>query len=394
MSRLDFHPLTVRDVQPEAEDAIVVGLDVPAALQNDFAFQPGQYLTLRQPGAEPRRSYSICAAAGEPLRVGVRRVPGGAFSSWLHATLKPGDVLEAMPPQGRFGAALAEPAPQGRHVLAVAGGSGITPILAIVGSVLAREPRSRVTLLYGNRRLASTMFKEELEDLKNRHLSRLVIHPVFSRETVDSPLHAGRLDADKIARLLRLVGASTVDQAFVCGEQVDAPLAAGRLDAERLATILRLVGGAAAVEQAFVCGPHAMNDDAEAALQAAGIAPARIHVERFGIPPDAADPTPHAARPGDAALARITLVRDGVSRDFDFVEGDASLLDAAGRAGLVVPYSCKSGVCATCRARLLEGQVRMDRQFALEPADIAAGFVLTCQAHPLSERVVVSFDER
>jgi ring-1,2-phenylacetyl-CoA epoxidase subunit PaaE len=357
MSRLDFHLLTVRDVLPEAEDAIVVGLDVPAALQDDFAFQPGQYLTLRRPGAEPRRSYSICAAAGEPLRVGVRRVPGGAFSSWLHATLKPGDVLEAMPPQGRFGAALAEPAPLGRHVLAVAGGSGITPILAIVGSVLVREPRSRVTLLYGNRRLASTMFKEELEDLKNRHLSRLVIHPVFSRETVDSPLHAGRLDADKIARLLRLVGASTVDQAFVCG-------------------------------------PHAMNDDAEAALQAAGIPPARIHVERFGIPPDAAGPAAHAARPGDAALARITLVRDGVSRDFDFVEGDASLLDAAGRAGLVVPFSCKSGVCATCRARLLEGQVRMDRQFALEPADIAAGFVLTCQAHPLTERVVVSFDER
>jgi ring-1,2-phenylacetyl-CoA epoxidase subunit PaaE len=357
MSSLDFHTLTVHDVQPEADDALVVTFDVPPALRGEFRFQPGQYLTLRRPGAETRRSYSICAAPGEPLRVGVRHVPGGVFSSWLHDHLKAGDTLDAMPPQGRFGAALAEPAASGRHVLAVAGGSGITPILAIVKTVLTTEPDSRVTLLYGNRSLASTMFKEELEDLKNRHLSRLVLHPVFSRETVDSPLHSGRLDADKLALLLRLVGAATVDQAFICG-------------------------------------PHAMNDDAEAALHAAGIPPGRIHVERFGIPPEAADPLLHAARPGDAALARITLIRDGVSRDFDFAAGDASLLDAAARAGLDVPYSCKSGVCATCRARLLEGQVRMDRNFALEPAEVAAGFVLTCQAHPLTERVVVSFDER
>jgi ring-1,2-phenylacetyl-CoA epoxidase subunit PaaE len=357
MSVIDFHALLVRSVQPEADDALLITFDVPPGLQPAFAFQPGQYLTLRRPGSEPRRSYSICAAPGEALRVGVRQVPGGVFSSWLHSQLKAGDTLEAMPPQGRFGAALAGGPPSGRHVLAVAGGSGITPILAIVKSVLTREPASRVTLLYGNRRVASTMFKEELEDLKNRHLARLVLHPVFSRETVDSPLHSGRLDADKVALLLRLVGAASVDQAFICG-------------------------------------PHAMNDDAEAALRAAGIAPGRIHVERFGIPPEALDPQLHAARPGDAALARITLVRDGVSRDFDFETGDASLLDAAARAGLAVPYSCKSGVCATCRAKLLEGQVRMDRNFALEPAEVVAGFVLTCQSHPLTERVVVSFDDR
>jgi ring-1,2-phenylacetyl-CoA epoxidase subunit PaaE len=357
MSRIEFHGLTVRGVRPEADDAMVVTFDVPAGLQREFSFQPGQYLTLRRPGTEPRRSYSICAAPGERLRVGVRRVPGGEFSPWLHAHLKPGDTLEAMPPQGRFGAALAAPAPSGRHVLAVAGGSGITPILSIVKTVLAREPASRVTLLYGNRTVASTMFKEELEDLKNRHLARLALHPVFSREAVDSAVHGGRLDADKIALLLHLVGAATIDQAFVCG-------------------------------------PHAMNDDAEAALQAAGIGPERIHVERFGIPPEAADPLLHAARPGDAALSRITLVRDGIRRDFDFQDGDPSLLDAAARAGLAVPYSCKSGVCATCRAKLLEGQVRMDRNFALEPAEVAAGFVLTCQAHPISGRVVISFDER
>ena len=357
MSATHFYPLQVRELRPEADDALVVSFDVPPAWQDSFHFSPGQYLTLRRPGQEPRRSYSICAVPGEPLRVGVRHVPGGVFSSWLHGKLKAGDTLEAMPPQGRFAAALGHHPAHGRHVLAVAGGSGITPILAIVKSVLAGEPASRVTLLYGNRSVASTMFKEELEDLKNRHLARLVLHPVFSRETVDSPLHSGRLDADKLALLLRLAGASTVDQAFVCG-------------------------------------PHAMNDNAEAALRVAGIAPERIHVERFGIPPAAADPLLHAPKVGDAALARITVLRDGVSREIGFQAGDASILDAAGRAGLDVPYSCKSGVCATCRAKLVEGRVRMDRNFALEPAEVEAGFVLTCQSHPLTERVTVSFDER
>jgi ring-1,2-phenylacetyl-CoA epoxidase subunit PaaE len=199
------------------------------------------------------------------------------------------------------------------------------------------------------------MFKEDLEDLKNSHLSRLVLHPVFSREVMDSPLHAGRLDRDKIATLLKLL---------------------------------------APVDQAFVCGPHAFNEAAEAALQQAGIAPARIHVERFGIPPSASDATLHVPQPGDASTATITVVRDGLSREVAFQAGDDSILAAAGRAGLDVPYSCRSGVCATCRAKVLQGQVRMDRNFALDTADVAAGFVLTCQAHPLSAQVVVSFDER
>jgi len=367
MSTTHFHPLRVREVRSEANDALVVSFDVPPALQQRFLFAAGQYLTLRRPGDELRRSYSICAMPGEPLRVGVRHVPGGAFSSWLHASLKAGDTLDVMEPQGRFAAVLADRSPQGRpamsrhvpsrHVLAVAGGSGITPILAIVKSVLAGEPASRVTLLYGNRSVASTMFKEELEDLKNRHLTRLALHPVFSREQVDSPLNSGRLDRAKLALLLRLAGAATVDQAFVCG-------------------------------------PHAMNDEAEAALREAGIAAERIHVERFGIPPEAADPALHAPKAGDAAVARIVIVRDGVTREIGFEAADQSILAAAARAGLDVPYSCRSGVCATCRAKLIEGRVRMDRNFALEPAEVAAGFVLTCQAHPLTERVVVSFDDR
>jgi ring-1,2-phenylacetyl-CoA epoxidase subunit PaaE len=355
MSGLHFHLLEVREVRRDTDDSVVVTFDVPESERATFAFAPGQYLTLRRPGAELRRSYSICSAAGDPLRVGVRRVPGGAFSSWLHDELEAGDTLEAMEPQGRFGAALAK---RPRHVLAVAGGSGITPILSILKTVLDADPRARCTLLYGNRNAASTMFKEELEDLKNRHLTRLAVHPVFSREAMDSPLACGRLDGEKIS------------------------------------SFLRLAGGAASVDEAFVCGPHAMNDEVEAALAAAGVARERIHVERFGIPPAAGSPVRHAPRASDAATARITVVRDGLRREVGFTADDESILAATSRAGIDVPYSCKSGVCATCRAKLLEGRVRMDRNFALEKADLDAGFVLTCQAHPLTERVLVSFDER
>ena len=354
MSGLHFHPLRVAAVRPDGDDARVVTFDVPADQAASFRFEPGQYLTLRAivGGAELRRSYSICAAPGEALRVGVRQVPGGAFSSWLQQTLRPGDLLDVMEPQGRFGAALAR---RPRHVLAVAGGSGITPILSILKSLLAGDPKAQATLLYGNRSAASTMFKEELEDLKNRHLTRLSLHPVFSREVVDSPLNAGRLDAAKVASFLRLAGP---------------------------------------VDEAFVCGPHAMNDEMETALRAAGVPPERLHVERFGIPPTAADATLHAPKEGDATTARISIVRDGLTREVAFQPSDESILAAAARAGLDVPYSCRSGVCATCRAKLLEGRVRMDRNFALEQADLDAGFVLTCQAHPLTDRVVVSFDER
>ncbi len=344
-----FHPLRVSQVQPEGDDALVLAFDVPQALRADFLFEPGQYLTLRR--GDERRSYSICAAAGDGLRVGVRKVPGGVFSSWLHEHAQPGLTLDVMPPMGRFGAALLH---RPRHVLAVAGGSGITPILSIIKTVLARDAQTRVTLLYGNRRAASTMFKEELEDLKNRYLTRLVLHAVFSREVMDSPLHAGRLDAQKIPTLLRLSGP---------------------------------------VDQAFICGPHALNDDAEAALLAAGLSPQHIHVERFGLPPDAAAVVP-VAHPEDASSATITVVRDGLTREVPYGPQDSSILAAAARAGLDVPFSCRSGVCATCRAKLKHGQVRMDRNFALEKDELAAGFVLTCQSHPITTGVTLSFDER
>lgn len=350
MSSGHFHALRVQSLRPEGDDAVAVAFELPPELRDRFRFEPGQHLTLRRDGL--LRSYSICSAPGEPLRVGVRRVPGGAFSSRLHETLRAGDTIDVMEPEGRFGAALAQ---RPRHLLAVAGGSGITPILSIVKATLEGDAQARVTLLYGNRTAASTMFKEELEDLKNHHMARLALHWVFSREDVESPLQAGRLDAAKLATLLRL-----------CGP----------------------------VDQAFVCGPHAMNDQVGAALLAAGLARDAVHVERFGVPPALAALAVPQSAPGDAAQARIRIVRDGLAREITFQSGDANILAAAARAGLDVPYSCKSGVCATCRAKLVQGRVRMDRNFALEAADLAAGFVLACQSHPLTERVVLSFDQR
>jgi len=369
MSGLHFHRLTIAQAQQEAEDAVVLRFDVPPELAQTFAFLPGQYLTLRQGagvgvgvgadlgGDDLRRSYSICAAPGESLRVGVRLVPGGAFSSGVGAGLRAGDSLDVMPPVGRFGASLAGHSGP-RHVLLVAGGSGITPLLSILKCVLRDEAGSRATLLYGNRTAASTMFREELEDLKNRYMQRLVLHTVFSREGLDSDLHSGRLDADK------------------------------------LATLLRLARPVAAVDHAFICGPHALNDVAERALLAHGWLPGQIHIERFGVPPADAARSPPAAMAGDAPRARITIVRDGVAREVPFDLADHNILAAAARAGLDVPYSCKSGVCATCRAKLVAGQVRMERNFALGSDQVEAGYVLTCQAHPLTDHVTVSFDER
>lgn len=356
---LHFHPLTVRDVQADTDEAVVVSFDVPADLSDTFAFKQGQYLTLRQivGGEDLRRSYSICAGVDDgALRVGVRKVEGGVFSGWVNSSLKAGDVIEVYPPQGRF---FNLPTSAGRHYLGIAGGSGITPILSIMKSVLANEPDSRFTLIYGNRRAASTMFKEEIEDLKNQYFTRVALHLVFSRETMDSPLLGGRLDQAK------------------------------------LADFLSLLVPPASIDAAFVCGPFEMNDEAEAALRAAGVPEEKIHIERFGtVEMQTGRPAPHEVKPGDADSARIVVIRDGVSREIEFAKTDPSILDAAARAGMDVPFSCKSGVCSTCRCKLLEGEVRMDKNFALDKAELAAGFILSCQAHALTPRVVISFDER
>ena len=355
-----FHALRVKSITPDTDEAVIVSFDVPAALQHDFQFTQGQHLTLRTElnGQEQRRSYSICSGVDDgDLRIGVRHVTGGLMSSWLNQSLKAGEQIDVLPPEGRFFVPI--DAFQARHYLGIAGGSGITPILAIMKTVLARAPLSRFTLIYGNRRQASTMFKEELEDLKNRYLTRLTLHTVFSQEHMDSPLYSGRLTQAKLGEFLNVL---------IQPQQLD---------------------------HVFVCGPHGFNDEAGAALLAAGVPAEHIHIERFGMPVDAAGmKAKPAAQPGDAPQAIVQIIRDGLSREIAFRTEHGNVLDAAAAAGLEVPYSCKSGVCCTCRAKLIQGKVRMDRNFALEPHEVAAGFVLTCQAHPLTERVVISFDER
>jgi ring-1,2-phenylacetyl-CoA epoxidase subunit PaaE len=357
-----FHDLTVRRIEPDTAEAVVVSFDVPPALRETFGFTQGQYLTLRKTidGQDLRRSYSICAGVDDgELRVGVRKVRGGLFSNWINEHLKPGDSVAVMAPQGRFFVPL--DAAASRHHLGIAGGSGITPILSIMKTVLAREPGSRFTLIYGNRTLASTMFKEELEDLKNRYLTRLVLHHVFSDEPTDAPLNMGLMNRDKIAAFL--------------GSVVPAQ----------------------GVAHAYICGPYQMNDEAEAALLGAGLAEERIHIERFGLATPAgpaAGAVMHSPQAGDAERARVVVLRDGLRREFDFSKQQPSILDAAAAAGLEMPFSCTSGVCGTCRAKVMEGEVRMGRNFALDKHEVANGFVLCCQAHPLSERVVLSFDDR
>ena len=361
-----FHDLTVRRIEPDTSEAVIVTFEVPPHLRESFGFTQGQYLTLRKTidGQDLRRSYSICAGVDDgELRVGVRKVRGGVFSNWINEHLRPGQQISVMAPQGRFFVPLDAQAQ--RHHLGIAGGSGITPILSILKTVMVREPHSRFTLIYGNRALRSTMFKEELEDLKNRWMQRVVLHHVFSDEPTDSPLNMGLMNRDKIGDFLRtVVPASSIDHAYICG-------------------------------------PCQMNDEAEAALQAAGVAEERIHIERFGVAqaPGAAAAqgaaaVMHQAQPGDAEKARIVIVRDGLRREIEFRKDQPSILDAASAAGLEVPFSCTSGVCGTCRCKVVEGQVRMERNFALDKKEVEAGFVLSCQAHPLTERVVLSFDER
>jgi ring-1,2-phenylacetyl-CoA epoxidase subunit PaaE len=355
-----FHPLRVRQVLPDTAEAVIVAFDVPEELREVFSFTQGQYLTLRKEieGQDLRRSYSICAGVDDgELRVGVRKVKGGVFSNWINANLQHGDVISVMAPQGRFFVPI-EPESR-RHHVGIAGGSGVTPILSTMKTVLAREPKSRFTLIYGNRQLKSTMFKEEIEDLKNRYLTRLTLHHVFSDEHTDAPLNHGVMNREKIGEFLNSV---------VPGKSID---------------------------HAFICGPYQMNDEAEAALLAAGVAEERIHIERFGIAQQQqVGAVIHEAKPGDVEQARVTIIRDGLRRDIAFNKGQPSILDAASAAGLEVPFSCTSGVCGTCRAKLIEGEVRMERNFALDKNEVANGFVLTCQAHPLTAKVVLSFDER
>ncbi|TKG70761.1 1,2-phenylacetyl-CoA epoxidase subunit PaaE [Prauserella endophytica] len=350
--RGEFHALTVAEVTPLCDDAVAISFDVPGELAERYAFRAGQSLTLRRAvdGREERRSYSICAPEGAAPRIGVREVPDGLFSTWLVRDVRPGDVIEVGTPTGSF---TPDPAVPGHHVL-IAAGSGITPVLSIAATVL-REPDATVTLLYGNRRTDTVMFADELADLKDRYPARLELVHVLSREPREVELFTGRLDAEKLAALRPLLG-----------------------------DLMR-------VDHWWLCGPFELVTTAQQELRAAGVPAERIHQELFFV--DGTPPTPvrHEEAPVDGIASDVTIVLDGRSTTVA-VPQDRSVLDGAQRARPDLPFACKGGVCGTCRAKVTTGKVDMRRNFALEESEVDAGFVLTCQSLPVSERLTVDFD--
>lgn len=357
----DFHRLQVRDVQHDTRESVVVSLDVPEEMREAFQFQPGQYLTFRQTldGEECRRSYSICSALQDgALRVSVKRVPQGLFSTWANQTLEAGVELDVMRPTGRFTVAIDPTA--SHHYLGIASGSGITPVLSILKSVLLGEPNSHFTLIYGNRATGSIMFREELHDLKDRFPERFSIVHLLTRETQDIDLFNGRIDGEKLEQLF--------------GSWVN---------------IKRIDG-------AFVCGPESMTVSTVAALKNAGLTSEQIKFELFTTD----DSTPRRARSAEAVAANAadahcetTITLDGRQQTFDMPRAGETVLEAGRRAGADLPYSCKAGVCSTCRAKVIEGEVEMDRCYGLEDYEVARGYILTCQSYPLTDRLVVDFDQ-
>jgi ring-1,2-phenylacetyl-CoA epoxidase subunit PaaE len=350
--RASFHRLSVAGVERLCPDAVAITFDVPPPLAGEFAFRPGQSLTVRRivDGDEQRRTYSICAPAGAPLRIGVREVAGGALSPWLVRSVQAGDVIEAQPPSGSF---TPDVAAAGRHVLIVAG-SGVTPALSIAASVLA-EPASHVVFLYGNRRTETVMFAEELADLKDRHPARFELVHVLSREPREPQLLSGRLDA------------------------------------ERLRALLPALVAVADIDHWWLCGPHGMVVGAEGVLAELGVPAARVHRELFYVEDVAPPPAAHREPGVGAAATDVTVVLDGRRTTVPLPAG-VSLLDGAQRVRRDLPFACKGGVCGTCRARVVEGAVELRRNFALDADELAAGFVLTCQSYATRGPATIDFD--
>lgn len=346
-TRSQFHPLRVARVDPLTDDSAAVTFAVPDELAAEFAFAAGQTLTVRH--GDERRSYSICAPVGAPPRIGVREVAGGAVSGHLVRRLAPGDTVDVQPPGGTFTPDLTTP---GHHVL-IAAGSGITPMISIAASVLAASDESTVTLLYGNRRSDTVMFADEVADLKDAHPARMQVVHVLSREAHEVELFRGRLDAERLHRLLPVT--------------VDVP----------------------AVDHWWLCGPYAMVTGAVDVLTELGVGRERIHRELFWVGDDPPVETRHDEVPGDGA--RVTIVLDGRSSTLTLPAG-STVLDGAQASRPDLPFACKGGVCGTCRALCTSGEVSMRRNYALEDDEVAAGYVLTCQAVPVSEEVTVDFD--
>lgn len=354
-----FHPLRIRELHRESADTISIAFEVPESLQEEYRFIQGQYLTLRATigGEDIRRSYSICSAPHEnELRVAIKKVEDGAFSTFANEQLQTGDVLQVMPPQGRFYVDLLPG--NAKTYVAFAAGSGITPIISLLKTTLVQEPGSNFLLFYGNRGFDHIVFREQLDALKNRYPDRLSVHHILSRESLGSDLFTGRLSGEKCRAYAR----------FFFPPQ--------------------------AVDHFFLCGPEDMIFDVKETLEELGVPAQKIHFELFTT---AGMQKKGVAKPTSATVknsvdAAVTVIQDGMQFDFQLSSDGSTLLDAAMRAGADLPFSCKGGVCSTCKAKILEGEVDMDVNYGLEADEVAAGYVLTCQSHPKTKHLVVSFD--
>ena len=363
MAESQLYPLTVAAVDPETDSAIRVSFEVPEKLRDLFRYRQGQYLTLESEidGERVRRSYSICSGINdEAMQVAIKRVEGGVFSNYANDSLKPGDQIDAMPPQGSFFTDL-DPEAQ-RSYLFISAGSGITPVISNIRSILEEEPHSRVTLLFGNQRTNTMMFREALSFLKNRYLTRLHWVNILSREDQGSDVLNGRLNNRKGAELNQcLIDLGSYDEYFICG-------------------------------------PESMISEVSRGLRGVGVAETSIHYELFASSAEDARAVveKHHARALEygGKTSEVTVVMDGRSSSFELSADGENVLDAGLNQGLDLPYSCKGGVCSTCKARLVEGEVDMDITHGLEADEIENGFILTCQAHPISDKVVVDFDQK
>ena len=353
-----FHRLGIQKIIRETPDAVAITFQVPDELKDSFRFREGQYLTIKKEfaGEEIRRSYSICSAPYEQsLTVAIKKVPGGKFSSFAVDELTEKDSLDLMSPAGNFYARTASVS--NPHYLAIAAGSGITPIMAIVKHVLHTQPDSHFTLVYGNQHRGSIIFFEALEDLKNKYMNRLTLMHVLSREKTDADIFHGRIDGNKLNELSALIDYSNI-------------------------------------QSAYLCGPEEMIFNAKAALEAKGISSSNIHFELFTTGAMQKTKKEEIVEDDDSPKSQVTIRLDGRTFSFDLSMQGKNILDAALQQGADLPFACKGGVCCTCRAKLLEGQVKMDVNYALEPEELERGFILTCQSHPTTEKVFIDFDEK
>ena len=351
------YPLTVAKVKHESRDAIAVTFDVPDELKDAFAYKQGQHLTLRAmiDGEDVRRSYSICSAVQDKaLRVAIKRCAGGLFSNWANEQLQPGVTLEVMPPMGHFNVPL-EPG-SARHYLGFAAGSGITPLLSIIKTTLQAEPHSRFTLVYGNRASSTVIFRDELTDLKDQYMDRLRLVYVMSREQQDIELFNGRITEEKCGQFLKH---------WIDIRDIDV---------------------------AFICGPEDMMHGVSRSLQEAGLEKEKIRIELFAASIPKHEHKPRHIEAGARHQTEVTVIMDGNAASFTMDKDKESILDAGLRAGIDMRYSCKGGVCSTCRCKVLDGEVEMDVNYALEDYEVRRGFVLSCQSFPVTDKVVVDFD--